>query len=181
LNAPDSKSGILVRVSGVRIPPSPPFQSEQQLKPRSFAALRISPAGSYAREAAQVRIPPSPPFQSEQQLKPRSFAALRISPAGSYARGAAQVRIPPSPPATSSRTDLPGFSFDVRGFVGNLRFERRQIFGSRGGTAGDSPAASSQSRNGCAERRADTFSLRSTLARQPSSCILSTSDNNFEV
>jgi hypothetical protein len=62
--------------------------------PRSFASLRISPAGSryaHARNAAQVRIPPSPP------VLPGSFAALRISPAGSryaHARNAAQVRIP---------------------------------------------------------------------------------------
>ena len=31
LNAPDSKSGILVRVSGVRIPPSPPKIALQKL------------------------------------------------------------------------------------------------------------------------------------------------------
>jgi hypothetical protein len=30
--------------------------------PRSFASLRISPAGSDARKTAQVRLPPPPPY-----------------------------------------------------------------------------------------------------------------------
>ena len=82
LNAPDSKSGIPLRVSGVRIPPSPPLHacSRRSLVARSgiistpaltdpSTPLRISPQGSrrfapHALKTAQVRIPPSPPLRA---------------------------------------------------------------------------------------------------------------------
>src|SRR5205814_6390311 len=48
----------------VRVQPPPPIFSERLRRRRSFAALRISPAGSrsaHARKPAQVRVQPPPP------------------------------------------------------------------------------------------------------------------------
>src|SRR6185437_6127413 len=90
LMAPVLKTGIPERVSGVRIPLSPP---DPQLVLRlRFAALRISARDSNAAQTPQVRIPLSPP---DPQLVLRlRFAGLRISARDSNAAQTPQVRIP---------------------------------------------------------------------------------------
>ena len=45
LNAPDSKSDIVARLSGVRIPPSPPDISEQNCERRALTLFSVSDDG----------------------------------------------------------------------------------------------------------------------------------------
>jgi hypothetical protein len=51
------KTAVPARVPGVRIPLPPPVFPEQLAARGPSTSLRISPAGSDARKAAQVRIP----------------------------------------------------------------------------------------------------------------------------